>query len=75
MVAIQKKDQAMANMLLDAHAKIGIMSQDGPPLHLAIREEDEDMVGLLIERGANLEGQDLPGWTPLWAAIGLDETE
>nr|WP_238150509.1 quinoprotein dehydrogenase-associated putative ABC transporter substrate-binding protein [Xanthomonas campestris] len=44
-----------------------------PPLHQAIRNQEPDLVGLLIDAGASLDARDGNGWTALMkAAWGND---
>ena len=44
-------------------------SNDQPALLWAVRNGHEAVVRLLIEKGADVEGKDMAGWTPLGAAI------
>ncbi len=40
-----------------------------PPLHQAIRNQEPDLVGLLLDAGARLEARDASGWTALELAV------
>lgn len=44
-----------------------------PPLHQAIRNQEPDLVGLLLDAGARLEARDASGWTALMKAAWAND--
>lgn len=67
--AVNKKNTAMVNFLLEKGASPDVRSDKGnTPLHTAVYEEDLDMVKSLLEKGASPNMQNSKGNTPLhWA--------
>jgi len=73
--AIREGDNAAAIRLLDANSSlIRACDRDGgTPLHVAAQVTDQEMVGWLVNRGANVRKRDAAGFTPLdRAALGAD---
>jgi ankyrin repeat protein len=62
-------------MLLDAGARVDIKgyNRGNTPLHIASAEGRENMVRLLIQRGASLDATDSCGTTPLMSAVQNDQ--
>ncbi|KTF37224.1 quinoprotein dehydrogenase-associated putative ABC transporter substrate-binding protein [Xanthomonas vesicatoria] len=46
-----------------------------PPLHQAIRNQEPDLVGLLLDAGARLEARDASGWTALMKAAWANDAD
>jgi ankyrin repeat protein len=76
-VAVERGDEAMAAMLLDAGANASAVDAKGKaPLHVAfsvpvsgVPQVSESLVRLLLERGADANALDKDGQTPLLLAI------
>jgi len=64
--AILASDRARVEILLGKGADIDKRNQQGyPPLHMAARQRDSDMLAFLVDKGADLNSTDNDGWTPL----------
>ena len=64
--AILASDRARIEILLDKGADINKRNQQGyPPLQMAARQRDSNMLPFLIEKGADVNGTDSDGWTAL----------
>ncbi|MCD0247405.1 quinoprotein dehydrogenase-associated putative ABC transporter substrate-binding protein [Xanthomonas melonis] len=46
-----------------------------PPLHQAIRNQEPDLVGLLLDAGARLDARDAGGWTALMKAAWASDAD
>lgn len=46
-----------------------------PPLHQAIRNQEPDLVGLLLDAGARLDARDAGGWTALMKAAWANDAD
>ncbi|MEA5124090.1 quinoprotein dehydrogenase-associated putative ABC transporter substrate-binding protein [Xanthomonas floridensis] len=46
-----------------------------PPLHQAIRNQEPDLVGLLLDAGARLDARDASGWTALMKAAWANDAD
>ncbi|MGV7195848.1 quinoprotein dehydrogenase-associated putative ABC transporter substrate-binding protein [Xanthomonas axonopodis] len=46
-----------------------------PPVHQAIRNQEPDLVGLLLDAGARLDARDASGWTPLMKAAWANDAD
>ncbi|NIJ83396.1 quinoprotein dehydrogenase-associated probable ABC transporter substrate-binding protein [Xanthomonas arboricola] len=46
-----------------------------PPLHQAIRNQEPDLVGLLLDAGAHLDARDGSGWTALMKAAWANDAD
>lgn len=64
-----------AALLLDAGAEIDapnrhqVFGPGGRPLHAAVYQRHDDVVRLLLDRGADVRATDSAGWTPLHMAV------
>nr|WP_281379058.1 ankyrin repeat domain-containing protein [Chthonobacter rhizosphaerae] len=68
--AVIASDEARIEALLARGGSIGRRSKQGtPPVITAAQSRDTDLVGFLLDRGADLEATDLAGWTLLHHAI------
>lgn len=75
--AVYYNHYGTVKMLLDSGANVNVKehSHEGGfggwgwyPLHLALRNEDRDMIRLLIDHGADVNAVRTDGWTPLYTA-------
>ncbi|PVD36367.1 hypothetical protein C0Q70_03349 [Pomacea canaliculata] len=72
-IAIIRRNAHLAELLLDHGEDVDQAYGDSleSPIHLAIREDDEEMVKVLIHFGANLNKASTQGHTPLGLALTL----
>jgi ankyrin repeat protein len=65
----------IAGLLLDAGAEIDapnrhkVFGPGGRPLHAAVYQRRDDVVRLLLDRGADVRATDNAGWTPLHMTV------
>jgi len=65
-------DLAAIRWLLDHGAKPNNTSTGETAIFKAIRDNQLEMIALLIERGAEVNVQDVDGWTPLFACPSVE---
>lgn len=71
----------IAGLLLDAAAAIDapnrhkVFGPGGRPLHAAVYQRRDDVVRLLLDRGADVNATDHAGWTPLHMAVANGQLE
>ena len=76
LTALWKPDLAKVREYLDRGADPNMQTTYGTkPLLIAVKKDDPDLVMLLIQYGAHIEGKDRNGMTPLMAAIAAGQTE
>lgn len=75
--AIKSYNGALAKLLIEAGADTNLVSDadDQPPLTLAIRLDDLEVLSLLIENGADIDGEDSEGRTPLFKTLRPDRSD
>jgi len=73
-VALISKHSELARYLIDAGADTNLTSEanDQPPLTLAIRLDDLEILKYLIKNGADINGEDSVGRTPLFKTLKPD---
>lgn len=73
-VASKKKNAKLIKLLLSSGADPNLISKadDQPPLTLAIRLDNLEILDLLIEKGADINGEDSLGHTPLFKTLRPD---
>lgn len=79
-IAAMNKDAAIARLLIEAGAPLGVSKENNgrAPLHVAVNQRATEVAALLVEAGAELEARDEAGWTPLHTACargGAEEVE
>jgi ankyrin repeat protein len=68
-LAVKKGNLEMVTLLLANKANPDLQNNTGSTaLHLAVRLDADDIVALLIEKGASVTKKDLDHWTPLFVA-------
>ncbi|TET06419.1 ankyrin repeat domain-containing protein [Candidatus Dependentiae bacterium] len=67
--AVKDGNIDLVGRLLDARTDVNFAYKNVTPLHDAAVKGNEAIVGLLLERGANVDAADIYGYTPLHKAI------
>jgi quinoprotein dehydrogenase-associated probable ABC transporter substrate-binding protein len=73
--AVMAVDTKRVLLLLDKyHADINNLGNDGEtPLHLAVINGDDELIKVLIKRGAHVDGPDSDGYTPVALAAARNK--
>ena len=73
--AVLAEDRARVLYLLEKkHAEVGALDLQGEtPLHHALMQRSDSMVGLLLAHGADVNQRDRDGWAPLMTAAYYDD--
>jgi hypothetical protein len=75
LTALWKSDLVKVREYLDQGADPNMLTAYGTrPLLIAVKKDNPDLVSLLIQYGAHIEGKDRNGLTPLMAAIAAGQT-